>query len=282
MAVHPRVLLIGPGRMGEGVGRILAARGIEVTLVGRGPRTLAVPLRYEVGIRAELVAASDWILIATPDSAIAGVAERLRLPGMVESRHVVLHMSAVLDVHALSSLRPTGAALGSFHPLQSVADPNDAAWRLAGAFAGLEGDERALVAGRELANHLLMEPIRLPAGAKVGYHAAATLVVHIAAVVAVAERIGRQAGIPAEAAARMYLPLLAGTVKNIEAAGAAAALTGAVRRGDAATVARHLAALDGSDRTLYLALAREALEIAREAGLSADAAAALARILVER
>jgi len=280
--VLPRVLVVGPGRMGQGLARILAARGVEVVLVGRRERTLTVPLRYEIGLRPDLVAGAGWILIATPDGAIGDVAETLRQPGMVEARHVVLHVSAVLDHRALDSLRSTGAALGSFHPLQSVADPNDAVWRLAGAFAGLEGDDRAVRLGETLADVLRMTPIHLPSGAKAGYHAAATLVVHIAAVVAAAERVAQRAGIPAEVARRMYLPLLAGTAKNIEAAGVDAALTGAVRRGDAATVALHLGALDPADRTLYLALAREALEVARRGGLSAEAAAAVAAVLEGR
>ena len=52
-----------------------------------------------------------------------------------------------------------------------------------------------------------------------------------------------------------------------------------MRRGDAETVAAHLQALSHEDRELYLHLAREALRLATEAGLSAEAGDRVARVL---
>ena len=69
-----------------------------------------------------------------------------------------------------------------------------------------------------------------------------------------------------------------GTVANL-AFGPAAALTGPVRRGDAATVRRHLAALAPEDRALYRALGLVALGLARDAGLGEAAAATVERAL---
>src|SRR3989475_4766774 len=40
---------------------------------------------------------------------------------------------------ALRSLEPCGAALGSIHPLQTIADPERAPERLRGAWAAVEG-----------------------------------------------------------------------------------------------------------------------------------------------
>jgi predicted short-subunit dehydrogenase-like oxidoreductase (DUF2520 family) len=79
-------------------------------------------------------------------------------------------------------------------------------------------------------------------------------------------------------ARRLYLPLIRGAAANLEI-GPAAALTGPVRRGDAETVAAHLKALPPEARKLYLLLAREALQLAREAGLSAEAGERVARVL---
>jgi len=81
-------------------------------------------------------------------------------------------------------------------------------------------------------------------------------------------------------ARRLYLPLIRGAAANLEE-GPAAALTGPVRRGDVETVAAHLTALGPEDRKLYLLLAREALRLAREAGLPSEAAARMARVLGE-
>ena len=81
-----------------------------------------------------------------------------------------------------------------------------------------------------------------------------------------------------EEARGLYLPLIRGAAANLEM-GAAAALTGPVRRGDAETVAAHLRALSPGDRQLYVLLAREALRLAREAGLSGEAAERVERAL---
>jgi predicted short-subunit dehydrogenase-like oxidoreductase (DUF2520 family) len=79
-------------------------------------------------------------------------------------------------------------------------------------------------------------------------------------------------------ARELYLPLILGAAANLKL-GSSAALTGPIRRGDAETVAAHLRALSPGDRELYLLLAREALRLAREAGLSSEAAERVARVL---
>ena len=86
--------------------------------------------------------------------AIEAAAGSLLDRGAVQGGHAVLHLSGLLDRRALAPLERTGAALGSFHPLQTVADPRTAPERLKGAWAGIEGDLRARHAGEELADVL--------------------------------------------------------------------------------------------------------------------------------
>ncbi|MBA3497227.1 MAG: DUF2520 domain-containing protein, partial [Gemmatimonadales bacterium] len=118
-------------------------------------------------------------------------------------------------------------------------------------------------------------------GAKPAYHAGAVMVSNYAVVLAaVAERLARGAGMPSLEAGAMYLPLMWGAVANLPL-GPVAALTGPVRRGDAATVRTHLSALGPVERDLYRALGLEALRLAREAGLDDAAAAAVERALTE-
>jgi predicted short-subunit dehydrogenase-like oxidoreductase (DUF2520 family) len=125
-----------------------------------------------------------------------------------------------------------------------------------------------------------MHPVRLSAEAKPMYHAAAVLVSnHTVAVAAVAERLARSAGVPADVATRMYQPLLAGAVENLQRSRPAAALTGPIVRGDVDTVRRHLAALPADLRGLYCAVGREALALARTGGLAPAAADDLERLL---
>ena len=124
--VQGPVAIIGAGRLGRGLSQALQDTGIEATLLDRTRRP-------EDTLRAALV------LIAVSDDAIGEVAAELARGRAVGGRHVVLHLSGLLDRHALLALAVTGAALGSFHPLQSIADPSTASARLRGAFAGLEG-----------------------------------------------------------------------------------------------------------------------------------------------
>ena len=156
-----------------------------------------------------------------------------------------------------------------------------AAQRLSGAYAGIEGDDRAAAAGERLAAALGMHPVRVPAMGKPAYHAGAVFAANFTTVLAeVAEGLARSAGIPAEVARRLYLPLFRGAVANLED-GAAAALTGPVRRGDIRTIEAHLAVLGPDEGRLYRLLASRALSLAREAGLPPEAAARVGEALRE-
>jgi predicted short-subunit dehydrogenase-like oxidoreductase (DUF2520 family) len=280
---QPRVTIVGAGRMGQGLGLALKRRGYKVVLLNRTPREVVPPLVLHQGSWSEATADSELILIATPDDAIRQVASDLSAQRAVGRDQVVLHLSGLLDRTALQPLESTGAGCGSFHPLQSVADAATAAERLKGAYAGVEGDERALVAAERLANTLRMVPVRIPATAKPAYHAAAAFVAnYTVALVGVAERIARSAGVADEIANRLYLPLLGGAVANLTALGPAASLTGAVRRGDVQTIEAHLGALTAQDRQLYRTLGRAAVALAREAGLDEEEATRVDSALREK
>ena len=265
---HP-ISIIGAGRMGRGLAIALERTGAEVALLTRSRRP-------------EETRHAGLVLLAVPDDTILSMAAELAKEGAVSARQVVLHLSGLLDRRALEPLTATGAGLGSFHPLQAIAEPSAAPELLAGSFAGLEGDGLALAAGEWLAATLGMRPVRLTPGAKPAYHAGAVVASNYAVVLAdMAERLARQAGLSAVDAAAMYLPLMQGTVANLTG-GSIAALTGPIRRGDAATVRAHLAALAPADRELYRQLGLAALRLAREAGLSPAAAAAVQGALERR
>jgi len=258
-----QVAIVGAGRVGRSLGRALEHSGTEVSLLGR---------------RDELPTAT-LVVIAVPDDAIGAVALRLRDGGQVSSGQVVLHTSGLHDRTALAVLEATGAGLGSFHPLQTFVQAEGEPERLAGAPAAIEGDPRALEAGRALAARLAMSPVvELATGRKAAYHAGAAFAGNYLVVLAgIATRLAREAGAGASAA-ELYLPLMRRALENVAVAGPAA-LTGPIRRGDSGTVARHLEVLHGNDREIYVALGREALRAARGAGLDPAAADAIATLL---
>jgi predicted short-subunit dehydrogenase-like oxidoreductase (DUF2520 family) len=260
--------IVGAGRMGGGLASALEHRGYPVRLLGRN--------RRPDGTREAPI-----VILAVPDDAIAITAAELARDHAIDGAQVVLHLSGLLDRAALDSLSSTGAGLGSFHPLQTVADPATASEQLRGAYAGLEGDERALAAGERLAGWLGMRPVRLAPGGKASYHAGAVFASNYVVVLAnVAEQLARGAGVSPADARSLYLPLMRGTLANL-ALGPAAALTGPIRRGDEATVRRHLAILPPRVRRLYRELGLATLELAREAGLTEPRAGAIERALLE-
>jgi predicted short-subunit dehydrogenase-like oxidoreductase (DUF2520 family) len=270
--------VIGPGRLGLSVARALVARGATVAVLGRQAQALPEPLEPASPVWEPIVGASDLVVIAVPDDAIDDVALRLARTHSVNTHHAVLHTSGLHDRSSLAALQGSGAALGSWHPLQTFTTTTGDPDLLAGAPAIIEGDARALAAARALSERLAMAPVlELAADRKASYHAAAVFASNYLVVLAdIAERLARDAD--RDWPDGTFLPLMRQTVANL-AAGPAAALTGPVRRGDARTVERHLQALEGRERIIYLGLARETLRLAREAGLDSLAADAVGRVL---
>lgn len=278
----PAVAVVGGGRVGLSLARALAHSGGPVAVLSRAARPLPAPLVPATVAWAPALAAADLVLVAVPDDAIAAVALRLRDSGAIGPTHVVLHTSGRLDRSALAALEPTGASLGSFHPLQSLRATEGSPESLAEAPAIIEGDPRAVEAARDLAARLHMSPIVTVRGeGKARYHAAAVFASNYLVVLAdIAGRLARGAGI--EATSDLFLPLMRRTLAHLEDSDPAAALTGPVRRGDAGTVQAHLEALDPGTRALYAMLAREALKLAERAGLEEGKVAELHRTIDDR
>jgi predicted short-subunit dehydrogenase-like oxidoreductase (DUF2520 family) len=120
------------------------------------------------------------------------------------------------------------------------------------------------------------------------YHCAAALASnYIVSTVDAAAQVLAAAGVSPAQAVQALVPLADGALRNVAARGTAEGLTGPVRRGDAATIQRHLEVLRARPELseLYRALARQAAAIAaRLDGPDAPDAAGLASIrqLLER
>jgi predicted short-subunit dehydrogenase-like oxidoreductase (DUF2520 family) len=183
----------------------------------------------------------DAVLIATPDAAVAEVAAAVE---PVDST-VILHMAGSLTLDALAP-HPRRA---SVHPLVSLPHPDPQ--RLKGAYFAIAGDPLA----RQIVNQLDGHPIEVDDANRVLYHAAAAIASnHLVALLCQVQRVAAAADVPLDA----YLDLVRQTVDNVAALGPARALTGPVKRGDWATVERHLAALPEDERPAYEAMVREA------------------------
>ena len=232
-----RVRIIGPGRAGSSLATALSRAGWEVLpLLGR---------EDDVAAAAE---GTDLLVIATPDHAISDVAHAVK---PVE-RTVVAHVSGSAGLRPLASHRRRAV----LHPLVALPDAERGAERLVGAWFGLAEDGDPLVA--EVVASLRGRVVHVAETGWARYHAAAVIASnHLVALLGQAERVAASVGAPIEA----FLDLARGSLADVAALGPRDALTGPVRRGDTATVERHLAALPPGERAAYEAMADEARKL---------------------
>jgi len=275
--------LIGPGRAGVGLALALAQAGYSVRLHGRNKKSVPAPLTITVGDGGKpppWIADVDTVILTVRDDAITPLATSLAKARAITERHVVLHLSGVQGQEALGPLVTTRAALGSFHPLQTIVEPELTPERLKGAWAAVEGMPRAIEAGERIAQDLGMRPFRIATKSKAIYHAGAVFASNYLVVVeAVAQRLLRHAGLSDADAWAALRPLVEGTFENLSRHEPREALTGPLVRGDTATIARHLESLAVDDAKLYRALGRAALELAQKTGMDEQTAEKVAEAL---
>ncbi len=275
--------LIGPGRAGVGLALALAQAGYSVRLHGRNKKSVPAPLTITVGDGGKpppWIADVDTVILTVRDDAITPLATSLAKARAITERHVVLHLSGVQGQEALGPLVSTRAALGSFHPLQTIVEPELTPGRLKGAWAAVEGMPRAIEAGERIAQDLGMRPFRIATKSKAIYHAGAVFASNYLVVVeAVAQRLLRHAGLSDADAWAALRPLVEGTFENLSRHEPREALTGPLVRGDTATIVRHLESLAVDDATLYRALGRAALELAQKTGMDEQTAEKVAEAL---
>jgi predicted short-subunit dehydrogenase-like oxidoreductase (DUF2520 family) len=213
---------------------------------------------------------AEIAFLAVPDPEVARVAALLadRLPKTA----AVVHVSGSLPLGVLEPARAAGHETGSFHPFQSF--PFE---RGPGAFGGsmIAVDSASpVLAGRldQLAREIGGRPRRVPDEQRALYHVAAVLSSNLLlGLVGTASTVLETAGWSRSDALEALLPLLEGVVGNLAARGLEGALIGPIRRGDQATVRRHLAELEShgleDPARVYRILAVATLELALAAGL---------------
>jgi predicted short-subunit dehydrogenase-like oxidoreductase (DUF2520 family) len=202
----------------------------------------------EVADRAEL------IFITTPDDVIATVVDEVKWrPGQS-----VVHCSGADSADILAPAREAGAAVGAFHPLQTFAGLGHE--NLLGITYALEAEEPLLVILKEMASTLGGKWIELKAEDKILYHTAAVFACnYLVTLVKIATDLWQRFDITPQQATQALLPLLRGTINNIDATGIPWCLTGPIARGDTGTIKKHMKTLQK--------LAPEFIDTYRELGL---------------
>ncbi len=269
------VAIVGAGRLATFLASALHDAGfnvIEIVTRDSTPsRRRAHSLAAKVGARVVTVRsgvlAADLLWFSVPDRDIRSAASSLadhifgRPPSNQSKVRFAFHSSGALLSHELDPLRKAGVAVASVHPLMTfVAGAHPS---LKGVPFALEGDRAATQAARRIVRALGGEPFSLSAPRKAAYHAWATMTSPLfLAFLVTLEEVAHASGLKRQDARRKSLPIIRQTLANYARLGSARSFSGPLVRGDAETVAKHLAVLKKHPgaRKVYVALAKVALE----------------------
>lgn len=269
---RPVVGIVGAGAVGTALGVALSRAGWPIGAVAsRDPARRERFRELVPGTRAfaeatALVDDVELVILAVPDDVVAPVARTLRL----YAGQALVHTSGLLGAEVLAPALAAGTQAGAFHPLVAFADLDRALAALDGATIAIEGDDELAAHLAEMAEAIGGVPVRLAPGSKAAYHAAAVLSAGgVVALLDVIREAAAAVGLDEAGALAIYLPLLEQTVANARTLGIDRALTGPATRGDAGTIAAHLAALDAGApgaRAVYRALLERDVAIAERRG----------------
>ncbi|MDX6274175.1 MAG: hypothetical protein QOJ92_1385 [Frankiales bacterium] len=285
-----RVGVIGAGRVGTVLAAALARAGHPVLAgyaLSDSSRRHAAALIPQVPLLAEIdavVTEADLVLLTVPDDVLSGLVLGLAQRGVVRKGSFVVHTAGAQGVAVLEPLTRLGALPLAIHPAMTFAGTTVDLQRLAGCSFGVTAPEPLLPVAQALVVEMGGEPVVIAEEMRTIYHAAlASGANHLVTIVATAMDLLGRAGV--EKPAHMLAPLLGAALDNTLRKGDAA-LTGPVARGDAGTVASHLAVLAAvAPETLpsYVALARLTADRAMASGrLDAAAAADLLDVLSDQ
>ena len=258
-AARLQVGVVGAGRVGSVLGAALLRAGHElvaVSAVSEASKARVEAFLPGVPVLApdEVVRASSLVLLAVPDDALAGLVEGLSEVGAFRPGQLVAHPDRS-GRHGLAVLAPARGVLPlALHPVLPFTGTSVDLDRLTGTSFGVTAPEVLRPIAEALVVEMGGEPVWVLAELRPLWHAAlAHGANHLVTLVASAADLLRQAG--AQDPAAVLAPLLGAALDGALRSGDSA-LTGPVSRGDAGTVAAHLAALPEELRPSYLALAR--------------------------
>ena len=241
------VTIVGPGRLGQALARLLAQAGVAIDrIAARRLARARKAVRFigagtPAGLNDPALNRANVILLTTADAAIEPVARALAARSADWRGKVVLHTCGSLPSSVLKPLARRGAAIGSIHPFQTIPNPATGVRNLPGCYWAVEGDPRARAVGARIVRRLEGKPFPIRPGRKVLYHASAFLVCPtLLALLDQSERLLDLVGVPSRIARPMLAGFVSETVENFAKLGARRALTGPAVRGDWPTIEKHL------------------------------------------
>ena len=244
------VAIVGPGRLGQAMGRLLLGAGVRIEFIAARQLSRATRAERFIGggkamdLDDRRFTDADIILITTSDAAIGPVSREIARYRKDWSKQIVLHTCGSLPASVLAALKERGAAIGSIHPYQTIPNPSAGVRNLSGCFWAVEGDKRAVAVARQWVKALGGKAFTIAPEFKPLYHLSAFLVCPTTVTLMdCSERLLKQAGVPEKIIRPTLGKFVAETVNNFVEFGGRKSLTGPAVRGDWATLQRHIAEL---------------------------------------
>ena len=216
----------------------------------------------------DVCGAADLVLLTVPDDELPRLVAGLAETGAIRPGQLVTHTSGRYGVGVLHDAVAVGALPLAIHPVMTFTGTSIDLDRLGGRIFGVTVPPTLAPIADALVLEMGGEPVHVLEERRGLYHAAlAHAANHLVTLVTSSADLLRASGV--DQPARVLEPLLSAALDNALREGDAA-LTGPVARGDAGTVAAHVAAIgevSPQARAAYVALARLTAERALDAGL---------------
>jgi predicted short-subunit dehydrogenase-like oxidoreductase (DUF2520 family) len=281
-----KVGFIGAGTVGTALAVLLNSKGYDFIGASRksrdrsGDKGKVVSNFRLLGSNQEVADVADIVFITTPDGVIPEVVKEVRW----RKGQGVVHCSGADSTAVLEPAGKAGAMVGGFHPLQTFAGVKEAIENIPGSTFAIEAEEPLKTTLKEMASAMDGEYIELHASDKVAYHTAAVFACnYLVTLIKLANDLWQTFSIPPDRATKALLPLIRGTLHNIETIGIPDCLTGPIARGDIGTITKHIEALKDKAPGLlsaYTELGRQTITVALAKGkISDNQAAELAAVL---
>lgn len=232
----------------------------------------------------EVVQKTDAVLITTSDDEILSVCKKLGCSPDIKNKFV-FHMSGAGGLDLLEPAQKSGASIASIHPLQSFSSVDQAIKNIPGSYFGVTADTKALKPAKNIIRKIGGIPIVVSAEQKPLYHAAACIASnYLVSLIHITESIYTSIGFREKDVRKAFMPLIYGSLKNVEKSGCVLALTGPIVRGDYTTVEKHIKAIREKlpqYSSFYSSLGLLTLNLARQKGTLSDSQAKKIKTLLK-
>jgi len=242
----PNILIVGPGKLGSSLFRAYLELGYtSVFLIGRNAGSFGEEKRhypedsYRYRLTKEDVRSAGHIFLTVPDDQLsAAVSELYRFD---LNGKVVIHTSGALPASSLQRLKEKGAALGSFHPMQTFSRrflPSEI-WR--NVICSYQGAKQGLALVEKFCIKMNLRLILVTEKQKLALHLAAVVASNFdVALLSWAGNILQQEHLQQLPIKEIIYPIAKQTLENYRQKDVNTILSGPVLRGDLGTIQKHI------------------------------------------